>query len=207
MRFTCIINSIALAKDAARPSSGSRPYAERAWLLRNVILPWYASLGVFDEVVVAGEFEEGLFHRYVPCAQVFHTVGDALLQRQLGFEATTGHPDDWVLFQHDDHLWAPENETLGVSVAADRALSPSRWTRARRATGEALNDGHLVPHINGHALLMRRRIAALVPWTSVPPVFTWDVEYTAALARAGVAWRYAPEYAVWDLERGAEPWK
>jgi len=206
MSLTCIINSIALAPDARRVSSGNRPYGERAWLLRNVILPWYRSLCVFDDIVVVGEFEEGPGYRYVPCPQVYHNVGDALIQRTVGLGATTGIDGDWVLFQHDDHLWSPENPVPRAQGGFDNVLSPARLTRARCALGEPLNDGHQDGYVNGHACLMRRWVAHKVPWSSVAPIFTWDIEYTKALATAGIAWRYAPEYAVWDLELGATPW-
>jgi hypothetical protein len=205
--FTAIVNTISLAADADRASSGGRPYADRAWLLRNVILPWYASLKVFDEVVVVGEFEEGPFHRYVPCPQAYHNVGDALIQRTVGLKATHGENGDWILFQHDDHLWDPRNSLPRTEGGFDAVLSPARMTRARAPFGERLNNGHREGYVSGHALLMRRWAAETVLWASVPPVFTWDVEYTKALKAANVPWRYAPEYVVWDLERGAEPWR
>jgi predicted O-methyltransferase YrrM len=204
--FTCVINTIALAKDADRISSGGRPYSERAWLLRNVILPWYHSLKVFDEIVVVGEFEEGPFHTYVPCPQANHTESDPLLMRDRGYAATSGDPNDWVLFQHDDHLWDPRNFPPGESRAArDYVLSPARRSRGRQALGEPLNDGN-GEYINGHALLMRRMVAELCPWSEAPPVHAWDKGYTQVLTNHGVPWRYAPEYVVLDIEPFAESW-
>jgi hypothetical protein len=204
--FTCVINTIALAKDADRISSGGRPYSERAWLLRNVILPWYHDLGIFDEIVVVGEYEKGPYHRYVPCAPVYHTVADALIQRDMGFAAGKRDPNDWVLFQHDDHMFDGDNPLLGLLDPVYGVLAPSRWTRQRTPEGEPINDGSQDGYIMGHAVLMRNRVAERVPWTKAAPVFTWDMEYTKALCTEGIAWRYAPEYKVWDMEQGANLW-
>jgi len=205
MGFIAVINTIALARDAHRPSSGHRPYHERAWLLRNVLLPWYQTLGLFDEIIVVGAFETGDGYTYVPCEAVHHSVADALIQRQRGLEASRGSADDWLLFQHDDHLWDPKNAV--PSVDSCPVLSPSRWTRARQGgIGEPLNDGHSDGYVNGHACLMRRWAATKLQWATVAPVFTWDIEMTRRCGESGIRWRYAPEYKVYDVERGSTPW-
>lgn len=211
MAVFCVINSIALAEDAHRLSGSGRsrnaqPYGNRTWLLRNVILPWYAEMGEFKRIVVVGEFEEGPFHRYVPCPQVYHNVGDALLQRQTGIDACGAYPDDWILVQHDDHLCRGWGRLLAEPFEAN-LISPSRWTRGRSCGREQLNDGSKVGYVNGHACWMRKRVADAVPWTTAAPVFTWDLEYTKALALAGIGWRYDPNYTCYDMEAGATPWQ
>jgi len=208
VKFSVVINTIALAPDADRVSSGGRPYAERAWLLRNVILPWYASLKVFDRVIVAGEWEEGPHHTYVPCPQVRHDVSDALAARDAGVAALAdGADEDWVLFQHDDHLWSPANPDPRDLPADQAVISPSRLCRSRNPLGEALNDGHEGGYINGHAVLMRLGAVRKVPWVTAAPVFTWDKEYTRALRAAGYAPAYTRDLVVWDMERDAQPWE
>ena len=205
MSLSVIINTIALADDANRISSGGRPYSDRAWLLRNVILPWYDSMGIFDQVIVVGEFEDGPFHDYVPFPQQSHTVADALLMRDAGTKALRCNDRGWVLYQHDDHLWDPRNQDEIFLPSAD-VLAPARRTRARGGQyAEEINDGHEDGYINGHGLLMRRCVAERVPWASVEPVHTWDIEYTKALKDAGIEWCYAPEYAMLDIEPFADP--
>jgi len=205
MGLSVVINTSALAPDAATHlSSGKVPHAQRAWLLRAVILPRYIESGVFSEIVVVGEFEPGLGYTYLEFPSVYHNCADALLKRQAGYEALKQRSVGWVLFQHDDHMWDFANG-YPAKEAAD-VLSLSRWTRARVGFGEQLNDGGL-RHINGHACLFRFGVAARVPWTKAPPVFTWDMEMTKLLREANVAIRYAPEFKVYDMEFGAEPWK
>ena len=206
MGLSVVINTSALAADAATNlSSGNVPHAQRAWLLRNVILPRYIESGIFSEIMVVGEFEPGLGYGYVPFDSVYHNCADALLKRQAGYEWLKNRNVGWVLFQHDDHMYDVGLNTYPAIEAAD-VLSPSRWTRARGVTGEALNDG-TTTHINGHACLYRFNVAKEVPWTSAPPVFTWDCEITQRLLAAGKLIRYAPSLKVWDMEFGAQPWR
>ena len=188
----CVINTIALARDADRISSGGRPYSERAWLLKNVILPWYHSLRVFDEIIVVGEYEEGPYHRYVPCPQTRHNETDPLVMRDAGFRATSGEKDDWILFQHDDHLWSPDNR--GYTGEDVPVCSPSR----RDADGPLADGGQ--EYVNGHVLVMRRWVAEQVPWVSAGFVHAWDVGYTKRLAEQGIPWKYIPELVALDVE-------
>lgn len=206
-----VINTCCLEPGAGeRLSSGRRPYAERAWLLRNVILPYYTDIEDV-QVVVSGSFESGEGYRYVKWPSVYRNCVDALTQRQLGLDALSDDVD-WVVFQHDDHLL--ERRALlalpsAPSVYDADVLCPSRWTRARGQV-EQLNDGRpYAPdgHINGHCVAMRPWVARRVPWVSVPPVFTWDIEYTKLLRAGGVAIQYAPELRCFDMEMGAEPWR
>ena len=207
MSIACVINTNALAVESGRLSSGRVPYADRAWLMRNVILPCYTSwnAGMFEEIVVVGEYEPGPGYTYVEFPSVYHNCADALLKRQAGFECLKlAH--EWVVFQHDDHLYDPVNAVFAHEAAS--VLSPSRWTRARATTGEALNDGSAAGHLNGHVCLMRPSVLSVggFNWAQLPPVFTWDVEATARLRNIGQSLRYAPELKSWDMERGATPW-
>lgn len=217
-----VINSCALGLVAGRRrSSGSQPYYERLWLLRNVILPLYTQWrkDVFSEVIVVGEFEEGEGYTYVPCPSVHHSCVDALAQRQAGFEALKHPSIPWVLFQHDDHLFDPDNQ-IGNPERFD-VLSPSRWTRGRSKDWERLSDGTFhsgrgmpqridwtpLGYLNGHACLMRPGVFRRgFNWTDAEKVFTWDTSVTECLRKIETPMRYAPEIKVYDLERNARPW-
>jgi hypothetical protein len=206
MSIACVINTSCLAKGAdTLLSSGRVPYGRRAWLMRNVILPTYRWSGIFSEIVVVGEFEPGDGYTYIPAESIYRNCADALWKRQVGFDKIQNKVQ-WVLFQHDDHLYDPLNVYPNTRTTAS-VLSPSRWTRARSADGEPLNDGHAMGHINGHACLMRSSIFPLFNWAKIPPVFTWDIETTAVLDDLAIPMAYAPELKVWDLEEGATPWR
>ena len=214
MSISCVVTTIAGADDADTRGNlytcgGS--YAQRGWVLRNVMLPWLHSMDVFDRLVVAGEWETGPEFVYAPRCQVYHDIKDILLQRQAGFEATTGEANDWVLYLNDDTIWCPENpvpqpgEPHGV-------LSPSRWTRARTSHAEPLPDGE-GKFVQWHATLVKRKVTVRVPWSAFPDVLGpdgmhhFDLQFTDILEQAQIPWRYAPEYKVWDLEMGGSPWR
>jgi hypothetical protein len=206
--IACIVNTSCLAPDAeTRLSSGKVPYGRRAWLLRNVILPTYRWANTFSEIIVVGEFEAGDGYEHIPADSVYHTCADALWKRQLAVERLRHPTVEWVLFQHDDHLYDPNNMyPLTREYPAD-VLSPSRWTRARTGAGEALNDGTQAGHMNGHACLMRPSVfRAGFSWADTAPVFTWDQHATKKLADLGLVHARAPELRTWDLEEGAHPW-
>lgn len=206
MSIGCVINTSCLADGAnTHQSSGGLgvPYARRAWLLRSVILPLYRWANLFSEIVVVGEFEAGEGYTYIPAPSIHHNCADALWKRQLGFQSLQHPTVEWVLFQHDDHLYDPLNG-YPAKVAAE-VLSPSRWTHAR-GPAEALNDGHHDGYVNGHACLMRPSVLREFNWSQIPPVHTWDLEVTARLSNLGVKWDYAPELHIWDMEEGGVPW-
>ena len=213
--LSVVLTTSALAPGADQLiSSGGkgRPYSERAWLLRSVLLPAYTKWFPerFREVIVVGEWEEGEGYTYVPFKSVYKNCADALIKRQAGFEALEHTSVPWVLFQHDDHLWDPTN--LIDPRESAYVLSPSRWTRARNPEGERLADGayprSTMQYVNGHACLMKPHVFREgFSWATVPPVFTWDIAMSSDLERRGVPMRYAPELKVWDVEVGAEPWK
>lgn len=206
MSIAAVIGTSALADNApTQMSSGGVPYGQRAWLLRNLILPTYRWAGIFSEVIVVGEWEPGPGYTYVPFASVYRNCADALLKRQAGYDALGRKDVEWVLFQHDDHLYDPTNH---YPVADAHVLSPSRWTHARSSIGERLNDGADYGYINGHASLWRPECFDLgFRWDALPPVFTWDIESTRRVGELQLDWQYAPNLKTWDAEEGSEPWR
>ena len=206
MRLACIVATSALAPHAGTTmSSGGVPHGHRAWLLRNLILPTYRWAGLFSEIIVVGEWEPGPGYTYLPFASVYRNCADALLKRQAGYDALKGKDVDWVLFQHDDHLYDPTND---FPVIDAHVLAPSRWTHGRSSVGEQLNDGSAYGYVNGHACLMRPEAFDLgFRWDTIAPVFTWDIEMTKRLADLQLDWQYAPHLRVWDVEEGASPWR
>lgn len=187
--------------------------------MRNLILPLYCRWrpDLFKEIIVVGEYEEGEGYTYVPCPSVFRNCGDALLQRQMGFDALKYKRDtDWILFQHDDHLWCPDNQLDNHEQRHFDVLSVSRWTRenpeyygGRLPDGAFPNKPPILQYVNGHACLMRPNVFLMkqFKWTDAPPIFTWDVKVTQRLEKVGAKIRYTPEYRVWDCERNAKPWE
>ena len=186
-------------------SSGGVAHGHRAWLLRNLILPTYRWAGLFSELIVVGEWEPGPGYTYLPFASVYRNCADALLKRQAGYDALKSKDADWVLFQHDDHLYDPTND---FPVLDAHVLAPSRWTHGRSSVGEPLNDGSAYGYVNGHACLMRPEAFDLgFRWDTIAPVFTWDIEMTKRLADLQLDWQYTPHLRVWDVEEGASPWR
>jgi len=212
--ISCVLTTIAGADDADSRGNlftcgGS--YAQRGWVLRNVLLPWLHSMDLFNQIVVAGEWETGPGFIYAPRCQVYHGVADILLQRQTGFEATEGEANDWVLYLNDDTIWEPRNPVPQPAEPCS-VLSPSRWTRARTSHAEPLPDGG-GKYVQWHATLVKRKVTAQVPWTSLSlepgpdGMCHFDLTFTETLEAAGIPWRYAPECKVWDLEMGGAPWR
>ena len=208
MSIACVLNTSCLAPNANDLlSSGKVPYGRRAWLLRNVILPVYRWAGLFSEIVIVGEFEKGEGYTWIPGDSIYQNCADALWKRQVGFDALRHKSVEWVLFQHDDHLYGPTNEYPAGHRIPEDVISPSRWTRARIGSGEPLNDGSHLGHINGHACLMRPGVfRAGFSWAEIPPVFTWDVEASKRLAELKLTHAHVAKLKVWDLEEGSTPW-
>lgn len=181
------------------------PYSQRAWLLRNLILPTYRWSGIFSEVVVVGEWEPSPGCTVVPFDSVYRNCADALLKRQAGFDALKRKDVEWVLFQHDDHVYDPTN---AYPVGDCDVIAPGRYTHARNAMGEPLNDGSAYGYVNGHACLMRPDcfLKHGFRWDTIAPVFEWDMEMTKRLDALQLTWLYEPGLKTWDVEIGAQPW-
>jgi len=202
----CVIATSALAPHASVVrSSGGVPYSQRAWLLRNLILPTYRWSGIFSEVVVVGEWEPSPGCTVVPFDSVYRNCADALLKRQAGFDALKRKDVEWVLFQHDDHVYDPTN---AYPVGDCDVIAPGRYTHARNAMGEPLNDGSAYGYVNGHACLMRPDcfLKHGFRWDTIAPVFEWDMEMTKRLDALQLTWLYEPGLKTWDVEIGAQPW-
>ena len=219
--ISLVVNTCALQESMYNTTPAGVPYNTRTYALRNWILPQYIADPYIDEVIVVGSWEEGEGYQYIPSPSKYFSCVDALEQRQLGFEASTG---DVVIFQHDDHVL--ENEQwidcrgdsssdldcplqYGVDV-----LSPSRYTRLRFMNGERLNNGepgyneHVPPggHLSGHCAIFRREVIERCPWTDAQKVFTWDVSATQNIVTAGFKIVWTDAIRCWDVEEGSTPW-
>lgn len=213
--ISLVINTCALQNTMYNISSGGVPYNNRAFALRNFILPQYLADPCLDEVIVVGSWEEGEGYKYVHCPSTYYSCVDALEQRQKGFEASSG---DVVIFQHDDHVlqrnvWM--EDLIGPFDDQADVLSPSRYTRLRHSNGERLNAGEpgyneFVPpggHLNGHCSIFRREVIQECPWTDCQKVFTWDVSMTQNVVMKGFKIVWTDAIRCWDVELGSEPWK
>lgn len=198
MTVSLIINTAAGGDTSIHNSSKNAFHTDRAFALRNLLLPQYCSDAAIDEVIVVGEWEPGPDYRYIHSPSTWFNCVDALTQRQLGFEAATG---DTLIFMHDDH-WLPYveyNKVRGVCV-------PERWTRLRHAAGERLNNGAADGYIGGHCAIYNRHVLEECPWAAVPRVHTWDVEHTRQIRDAGFSITWSNMLRVWDIEKGSAPW-
>ena len=207
MTLSCVVCTIAGAPDAGERGniySVGLPYAARGWALRNLTLPWLSRMG-FKELIVTGQWEQGPGYHYIKVPEVYRNIGDLLLQRQAGYDLSTG---DWVLYLNDDTIWDPSNP-LPADLEC-QVLSPSRWSRAATPYGSPLNDGSMASspyneedYVHFHATLVRREVTQRIPWVTLPPEPGVDVLFSMRLNYEGIPWRHAPEYKVWDIELGA----
>lgn len=200
MSLSVVVNTCALGP-RARQVTGSHtnvPHAERAHRLRNALCSYVLAPEV-DEVIVAGEWEEGEGYRYVPCPSVHFSAVDALAQREAGFRASTG---DVVLHIHDDHLWMPHEVEMEAHVVVPRRL------KRRNGSAERLPNGSRgewadAPYIGGHATFYERVVLEACPWSAVPKLYTWDVAHTKQIAGWGFGVLWSEEVCVYDVEKGA----
>ena len=181
----------------------SERYKIRAYALRCFLLPM--AITNFDEVIVAGEWEEGEGYTYVHAPSKFFGAEDALHQRQAGFEASTGNV---IVHCHDDHYI--EGNTNGKLFDV---LSPARYTRLRRVAGERLNGGEPkldvgnAGYVCGHSAIYRKEVLEACPWKNVPAIFTWDIQHTAQIKSLGLSIEWVSTIRAWDIEFGSKPWE
>ncbi len=219
--ISLVINSCAMGEQARSVlSSGKQPHEQRAFALRNFVLPAAIADPTFDEVIVCGEWEPGDGYTYIEVPSEHFSCVDALRQRQVGFERSRG---DIVIFQHDDHFF----DFRGVIEVGSAALQqfwhepwdiliPARYTRLRNVNGEKLLNGepqsnvdlHTLGYISGHCAIYRREVLEACPWNEAPEQFTWDIAHTAqirsCLPSFNIEWSDA--LRVYDIEAGSRPW-
>lgn len=187
MIISYIINSAALDPWVA----GSNPhrsaaYRQRADLLRHRVLPAAIKQG-FDEIIVAGCFEEGEGYTYLPVAPRYRDRRDALLQREAGARLATG---DILVFGHDDHAIGNGFSSRLVEKADDPAWDLIIPRRIHGITGVEMNNGKAENYCGGHVLVLRRWLWAAVPWTKLNTEY-WDTSQTRE-------WRAVGGKIVWD---------
>ena len=221
--ISLVINTCANGPKAAETlSSGKQPHAQRAFALRNFILPAALADPTFDEVIVVGEWEPGNGYIYIEVPSEHFSCVDALAQRQAGFERSTG---SHIVFQHDDHMLAPDvgrrlrgSSWVNGGVAASiGVMVPSRCTRLRNVNGERLYNGepHQVDHpldlshegyISGHCAIYRSEVLERCPWGDVPQVHIWDCAHTKQIRDAGFTIEWNDTLRCYDVEAGSHPW-
>lgn len=224
--YSVCINTCCLQ---ARPvtSSGGIPHAARAEMLQRTI-PRLLKEPLITDVIVVGEYESGDGYTYIHSPSVNFDCTDALEQRHQGALAAQS---DTVLFLHDDHMPTRDffqnlmlrTQQFRLSTPWD-VFVPYRVSETpagafgdgddRSPCFRELNNGMDGHYVMGHASVIRRKMLNLVPWNTVPKVFTWDVEHTKLLraAKATIQWadrEIGKEVFVYDLESelGATPWK
>lgn len=207
--ISVVINTAALGEKAQTVlSSGGVPHGARAGLLRDTIIPIVAHDPYVYELAVVGEFCSGYGYTYVHSPSVNFDCTDALVSRAKGVRATHGRV---IVFLHDDHLPLPGFfQTIHEKYRDDRSwdvLVPQRVCRKGDAV-IPLNNG-ATDYVMGHASVMHRAAASLVPWDTIPKVFAWDVAHTDRLREMQAVIRWVDDLTVQDMETelGAEPWR
>ena len=234
MSISLLINTCAgrNPRPDVHPHNCLTPYEMRAYALRNFVLPAAIADPDVDEVIVAGEWEEGEGYTYVPAPSIHFSSDDALHQRQAAFKAAKG---DWLVFQHDDHVlennYGPQGSDFGDLMikyewdwphAKGDVIIPQRWTRLRNVAGERLPNGepqelshypesrtvdYFPGYISGHCTIYRREVLEACPWSAVPVRRTWDIAHTRQIRAAGFTIHWSSTLRCWDVELGSQPWK
>ena len=200
MKISYIINTACGDPRSNRPANPWRQagYAERRKLLTERVLPAALDQG-FDEIIIAGTFEDGAGYTYVPVAPRYRDRRDALWQREIGARHATG---DVLVFGHDDHAIGEGfvkhlHDDLCSPLAYEWDLLIPR--RLHAITGAELNNGRSADYMGGHVLVMKRWLWAQVPWTSVATEF-WDLSLTRLWREAGAKLVYADDLIHYDVE-------
>jgi hypothetical protein len=193
-----VINTCATQRNS---SSAGVPHCDRAYALRNFIIPYYQHHPGVDELIVVGEWEPGDYI-YVHSPSEHFNWNDALVQRQRGFAASQSA---WIAFSHDDH-WIELPKHWTPPPHSD-VVVPDRWTRLRKGSGERLNNGRNERYVMGHCALYAREVIYNCPWDGVPPTRRiWDVQHTEMIVDRGYHIHWDDGLIAWDVEMGAQPW-
>lgn len=186
-------------------------YRSRYDLVKQYILPAILEQE-FDEVIVAGCFEEGEGYCYIPVAPRCRDRRDALWQREIGARHATG---DILVFGHDDH--APGkmfHGNLRMHMLGRNAARPDapEWDlivprRIHGVTQAVLNNGFedgpgKTSYTGGHIMVLKRWLWATVPWTSVNSEF-WDCTQSRLWEEAGGKIHFATDLTHIDMEVAA----
>ena len=223
------INTCALGeKSRSVLSSGKQPHEQRAFSLRNFVLPAAIADPTFDEIIVVGEWEPGDGYTYIEVPSEHFSCVDALQQRQVGFERSRG---GIIFFQHDDHMlermpfWDETENAIILWIREPHdVVVPSRYTRLRNVNGEKLYNGwpwdveakdlfgddvrsEYSGYISGHLAIYRRDVLEACPWGDVPKQHTWDVAHTAQIRAAGFTIEWSEALRCYDIEAGSTPWR
>ena len=232
MSVTLAISTCALDPKAGEgSSSGAKPYKQRAFVLKNFILPAAIADDFIDEVIVVGSWETGTGYTYLPKPSINFNCTDTLHQRQHAFEHSHG---DIVIFMHDDHLLDLTCNGARFNLAGYMrtheidVLIPARYTRLRKVEGERLNSGEpgmwrggvadndavtqmctdvqALGYIPGHCAAYTRKVIEACPWGDVEQVFHWDTMHTKRIMDAGFRCAHTTLARVFDVEQGSTPW-
>ena len=202
MKMSVVVNTCCLGPRAATTKGSSGfAHARRVDFLRELILPGLRA--AFDQVVVAGEFEEGYGYEYAPSASRHFDCRDLLAQRQAGLEAAR---HDVIVFQMDDHLLSDDFAARLRSREPDwEILSPARFSQK---SGTALNSGWNEerpeyrdnPYLHTHAIVMRRSAVEACPWNQLPLILHFDVLHSQQFREARLRVVIDRTLKVFDLE-------
>ena len=203
MRISLCINTAASDPLVNTNSNWYRKagYGARYGILKEKMLPVALQQG-FDEVIVAGVFEEGDGYQYVPVPPRYRDRRDALWQREMGARYATG---DILVFSHDDHSL---EDNFRYNLAAVWGRTTHTWDliiprRIHGITGAELNNGKETGYMGGHALVMKRWLWAQVSWTSVDSEW-WDTSMTRLWKEAGGKLVWAEDLVHIDVEATEE---
>ena len=193
MRTSLIINTACGDPRAGGNLHRRGSYADRFEGLKELVSE---AAERFDEIVICGTLppETKLpVDRYVELTGGYGDRRDALLQREVGARASTGHI---LVFTHDDHKPGFGQEDIHDLDEWD-ILVPHR---VHGITGESLNNGKEAGYMGGHTLIMHRNVWVRIPWTSVVPHRCWDIPMTVLWENEGVRIAFSSILQSIDIE-------
>lgn len=176
---------------------------KRIPLVEEHVLPSVRRQGLFQEILVVGDFHPGDGYRYLSVPTVTGTTMDALMKRECAAAATRA---DALLYLCDDHVLLDGWADGWPAWAEGRwgILVPARYT---------VVDGHLVPinngtdrrdphapYCGGHAGIFRREVLRQRPWMAAPHDLFWDLGHSRQVVDSGFVVAPCPDLRVCDID-------
>lgn len=177
--------------------------AKRAELVRTHILPSVIRQGLFQQILVVGDYWPGDGYRYLPVPPVTRTTLDALMKRETAAVASRA---DAILYLCDDHLLLDGWQSEWPAWAEQRwgVLVPARYTEKDGEVVE-INNGTdrrdpNAPYCGGHAGIYRREVLRARPWLATPHGLFWDLDHSRQVIDSGFPLEHCADLRVCDID-------
>ncbi|KKK90904.1 hypothetical protein LCGC14_2718310 [marine sediment metagenome] len=207
MRTTLIITTATgdpLVANEQRGGAGTgQLHAKRVEFLNDEILPAGQKCG-FDELIVSGRPHKSLrsdlgvvYHHVSP---IRRDRSEALNIREQATRLSTG---DILVYSSDDHKLS-ENFLSDMPEGDWDVLTPKRLNGS---SGNEMNSGapeskwfNYDGYSPAHCNVLKRRVWAKVPWTSIQRIEAWDIPISTKWKEAGFRLEWTDKIWAIDLE-------